>query len=102
MNMFTNNLAEFSRFRESKGPYSDKDILPTDFWNKMRSIKGAGAFARIVLPVVSFPQGSCAVERSFSPIRDIHTSKRNRLDRDRLAKLVYVKFNREWEKRNSV
>jgi len=40
---------------------------------------------------------SVSVERSFSLIRHVHTWKRNRLGRDKLAMLIYVKFNRNWE-----
>jgi hypothetical protein len=53
--------------------------------------------AVVALKILSFPQSSAAVERSFSFLRDIHTSKRNKLGRDTLAQLVYVKFNLAWE-----
>jgi len=91
---------KFNQFRRSNGPFAANET-PIVFWNRLCTIKGADRLAKAVLPVVTFPQGSCSVERSFSPIRDIHTSKRNRLGRATLSQLVFVKFNREWEKRNT-
>jgi hypothetical protein len=48
-------------------------------------ITEAKHLAMVALKILSFPQSSAAVERSFSFLRDIHMPKWNKLGRDMLA-----------------
>lgn len=71
----------------------NNDTDPIAYWENFLGRPGVSKFARVALKILRFPQSSASVERSFSPIRIIHTRLRNRLGRDTLAKLVYVYYN---------
>jgi len=88
----------FENFRNERGPFQGVAVSdlthPVTFWRRFLSIRNTQLLARIAVDLSSLP-GSCAsVERSFSAVRRIHTWQRNRLGREKLAKLVYVYINR--------
>jgi hypothetical protein len=85
--------SQFNAFRAGTRPFRESREDPILYWRSLMCVTEAKHLATVALKILSFPQSSAAVERSLSFIRDIHTTKRNKLGRDTLAKLVYVKFN---------
>ena len=69
------------------------------FWFWISSNKGYEEVAEIAMFLLEFPMSSASVERSFSVICHIHTWKRNRLGRERLATLTFVNINRNFERK---
>lgn len=72
---------------------------PTTIWKRARNVTALKDLAEIALHLLTFPMSGVAVERSFSVIRHIHTWKRNRIGGETLAKLAYIRINRQWERK---
>ena len=93
---------QIAKFRRWLGPFHGEvqpDEDPFAFWFWISSNKGYEEVAEIALFLLEFPMSSASVERSFSVIRHIHTWKRNRLGRERLATLTFVNINRNFKRK---
>jgi len=87
---------EYLIFRTFQGIYSNEyelDKNPMLYWKNLLYVKGTNVLAELALRILSFPQSCASLERSFSPVRVIHTCRRNKLKRDKLSQLVYIYFN---------
>jgi len=92
------------RFRSREGVFNYPELYnaPLRYWQRLMSIKSVRDLAVIALEIIGFPQTCASVERSFSVVRRIHTWQRNRLDREKLAKLVYIYFNERALKKEGI
>eukprot|EP01127_Copromyxa_protea_P010323 TRINITY_DN2511_c0_g1_i5.p1 TRINITY_DN2511_c0_g1~~TRINITY_DN2511_c0_g1_i5.p1 ORF type:complete len:594 (-),score=80.92 TRINITY_DN2511_c0_g1_i5:2252-4033(-) len=94
--------ATFQDFRDSSGLFSghvNQNGDPKLMWRRAKDTREGKQLADIALYLLSYPMSAVSVERSFSVVRHIHTWKRNRLGRENLAKLTYIRVNRQWELR---
>jgi len=84
------------------GPFTKCPVNenPVTYWTTISKFIGYDKISELGIKILGFPMSSAAVERSFSTIRHIHTWKRNSLTRDHLAKLVFVCYNRQFEKKH--
>jgi len=86
----------YYRFRALDGLFAKPCANTEDprvYWMSFKGYQRYTTLVDLALSVLDFPQSSAAAERSFSVIRHIHTWKRNKLGRKKLAKLVYIYTN---------
>jgi len=87
---------QWARYRAKDGLYSsfvDEEEDPRLFWMELVSYEKTKSLALLALDILGFPQSNSSVERTFSSIKHIHTWKRNRISRKKLAMLTYVYVN---------
>jgi hypothetical protein len=63
---------------------------PTTWW---KGLCGRRGLSKIAVILLSIPATAAASERNWSCFGNIKTQKRNRLTKDTLMKLVFIKFN---------
>jgi len=87
---------EFAKFRRKQFPYEKSFPVegdPIEYWNQLCCIQESTTLAKAAYWLMTIPQSTASVERSFSAVRRIHTWTRSSLGREKLAKLVYIYFN---------
>jgi len=88
--------AEFTKFREKRFPFDlviPIEADPVKYWRDQFDSQEGKLLATVALKVITFPQSSASVERSFSALRRVHTWERSSLGREKLSKLIYIYVN---------
>jgi hAT family C-terminal dimerisation region len=87
---------ELVTFRQKNPPYdnetiwlSSANLIPSVWWQSWPNSK----LQQLAIKVLSIPTSSAAAERNFSTFGFIHSKVRNRLQNERVKKLVYVYGN---------
>ena len=87
---------ELVTFRQKNSPYdnetiwlSSANLIPSVWWQSWLNSK----LQQLAIKVLSIPTSSAAAERNFSTFGFIHSKVRNRLQNERVKKLVYVYGN---------
>uniref|UniRef100_U9TPP9 HAT C-terminal dimerisation domain-containing protein n=1 Tax=Rhizophagus irregularis (strain DAOM 181602 / DAOM 197198 / MUCL 43194) TaxID=747089 RepID=U9TPP9_RHIID len=90
--MFT----ELVKFRQKNSPYDNKTIWlsstnlsPSVWWQSWPN----SSLQQLAIKILSIPTSSAAAERNFSTFGFIHNKIRNRLQNERVKKLVYIYGN---------
>ncbi|XP_029144630.1 uncharacterized protein [Arachis hypogaea] len=75
-----------------------KKLQPDEWWRLFGS--SAPCLQKIVVRILSQAYASSGCERNWSLFYQIHTTRRNRLEHDRLNDIVYVTYNLRLKSRN--
>jgi len=101
-NLWENNFnAKWIEFCQRKGPFSSENWEgkienPTKPWNTLKSDKNYEEyheFCDFAIEILQIAATTCAVERSFSKLKNIHSRIRNRLGPEKVNKLLYINYN---------
>jgi hypothetical protein len=74
----------------------DNIIKPLSWW---RGLRGTCELADVAARMLGAPVTSAATERTFSTFSGMHSKKRNRLSKERAAKLTLLSYN--WKLMNA-
>ncbi|CAB5095217.1 unnamed protein product [Rhizophagus irregularis] len=90
--MFT----ELVKFRQKNSPYDNKmiwlsstNLSPSVWWQSWPN----SSLQQLAIKILSIPKSSAAAERNFFTFGFIHNKIRNRLQNERIKKLVYIYGN---------
>ncbi|XP_020979867.1 uncharacterized protein LOC107640867 isoform X2 [Arachis ipaensis] len=75
-----------------------KKLQPDEWWRLFGS--SAPCLQKIEVRILSQASASSGCERNWSLFDQIHTTRRNRLEHDRLSDIVYVTYNLRLKSRN--
>jgi hAT family C-terminal dimerisation region len=87
------SFREFLNFKDKKGYFSSKLLseLPPDlFWKTIENYPRCEHLASIALLYTSLPSSTASLERIFSMWAYVHDKSRNRINRERSRKMLFV------------
>jgi hAT family C-terminal dimerisation region len=91
LSAFISATGSFAGGVQHRGKRCKQLIVGTAWWRFFAS--DYNELSRIAVTVLSLAPTSCVVERSFSQEKNIHSLLRNRLEHNKVKKLMYLYWN---------